>query len=69
MKFTEAKPMGIMRMSYEPKRKDGYSTSLDRRLRAITGKLRLGFEEIKAPSGTTTMNVLRLPTLPKGWSS
>ena len=40
---------------------------VDRRLRVIAEKLRLVFDAVKVPSGKTTMNVLRMPKLPKGW--
>ncbi len=48
-----------------PKRSDGYSASVDRRLRSIATQLRLEFEEV--PSGKTKKNVLNSPELPKGW--
>jgi hypothetical protein len=48
-----------------PKRADGYSASVDRRLRSVAVKLRLEFFEV--PSGRTKKHVLFFPELPKGW--
>lgn len=45
------------------KRKDGYHTSVDRRLRAIAKSLRIEFDE--EPTGNTRKKVLRFPDIPK----
>ena len=49
----------------KPKRADGYSASVDRRLRSVAVKLRLEFSEV--PSGRTKKHVLFFPELPEGW--
>jgi type II secretory pathway predicted ATPase ExeA len=45
----------------KPKRKDGYHTSVDRRLRTVAASLRLEFNEV--PTGTTKKNVLLIPDI------